>query len=217
MSISTSMSSKPFCNSTSAYWIKPMSCRKATTGLFSWSPGAWRWSSCSFRRSFTTWNAGQPKSRMSASSMCISVSMSSKPLEKSCSVYCESPRARRKAATSDFPSAPSSSRSWLFGPPLTAMPGGGERLGRWPKPLVRALPPAAAAAAPPAASGLPGTSLIPSRGMPAGAAALPGPFAPGLQLARPNKRSETAPGAVTPGLLHMASELLLGYWEALWL
>mmetsp|Transcript_37824 Transcript_37824/g.117947 ORF Transcript_37824/g.117947 Transcript_37824/m.117947 type:complete len:301 (-) Transcript_37824:43-945(-) len=199
----TSSSSKPFCSRTSAYWTRPMSRRKDTTGLPSSSSGALRRSSCNFLRSFTTWIAGRPRSRMSAPSMCISVSMSSKPLATSCSVCCESPRPRRKAATSELSSGASPPRPRPFGPLPVSKVAGGDRWVRRPRLLPKAtFPPDAASSARkqlapgPAANGLLCRPFISDLGAPA----------PGATRRRAASRSAaSAPGMLQPALPHMAS------------
>mmetsp|Transcript_23987 Transcript_23987/g.75699 ORF Transcript_23987/g.75699 Transcript_23987/m.75699 type:complete len:213 (-) Transcript_23987:7-645(-) len=192
------MSSKPFCNSTSAYWIKPMSCRKATTGLFSWSPGAWRWSSCSFRRSSATWTGFRSSLRMSESSMCISLSMLPKPLRSSRSAYSERPQARRKGNTSDFPPVAASGfpsvaacpQSAPFRASLTTRLRAGERRKRRMGLSTRATWPSGTSIggggeAATVRRELPCASLLSTCGEPTTSASLPDPFGAGAPAARP--------------------------------
>mmetsp|Transcript_151585 Transcript_151585/g.368141 ORF Transcript_151585/g.368141 Transcript_151585/m.368141 type:complete len:201 (-) Transcript_151585:165-767(-) len=134
MSDKVSSSSNPLCNNAAAYWLRPMSFRNATTGLPSSSSSPsppCLCSSCRRLRSFTTWQGFMPTSFMSASSMCSNVSISSKPLASSASVYCDRPSSLRKAATSPLSSWPTTP-SW---PCLLGW-------GLWPDSSVGLAPPA---------------------------------------------------------------------------
>mmetsp|Transcript_35626 Transcript_35626/g.101516 ORF Transcript_35626/g.101516 Transcript_35626/m.101516 type:complete len:212 (-) Transcript_35626:115-750(-) len=93
-----SMSSQPFRSIDSAYWPKPPSFRKATTGWLSSMIAPL--CSCIFRRSTAACCVVKPRALMSESSMARSVSTSSKPLRTMRSVYICKPAAVKNAATS---------------------------------------------------------------------------------------------------------------------
>mmetsp|Transcript_104797 Transcript_104797/g.293752 ORF Transcript_104797/g.293752 Transcript_104797/m.293752 type:complete len:202 (-) Transcript_104797:4-609(-) len=108
MSQRVSKSSKPLRSKVFAYWPRPASSRKRTTGWFGSDSACpvdpCRCISWSFRRKRMVWNAGMPNSFMSVSSMAIKVSRSSKPLRKKWSAYCSKPISLRKTTTSLFSS-----------------------------------------------------------------------------------------------------------------